>query len=33
MIETTYLTNQFLIAMPNLGDPNLFSNSHLYLST
>lgn len=24
MIETTYLTNQFLIAMPNLGDPNFF---------
>jgi len=24
MIETTYLTNHFLIAMPNLGDPNFF---------
>lgn len=24
MIETTYLTNQFLIAMPALADPNFF---------
>jgi putative transcriptional regulator len=24
MLETTYLTNHFLIAMPNLGDPNFF---------
>ena len=24
MIETTYLTNQFLIAMPTLADPNFF---------
>ncbi len=24
MIETTYLTNHFLIAMPNLMDPNFF---------
>lgn len=24
MLETTYLTNHFLIAMPNLADPNFF---------
>ncbi|OQW95188.1 MAG: hypothetical protein BWK79_03320 [Beggiatoa sp. IS2] len=24
MLETTYLTNHFLIAMPNLSDPNFF---------
>jgi putative transcriptional regulator len=24
MLETTNLTNHFLIAMPSLGDPNFF---------
>ncbi|HIE01059.1 MAG TPA: YqgE/AlgH family protein [Thiotrichaceae bacterium] len=24
MLETTYFTNHFLIAMPNLGDPNFY---------
>ncbi len=30
MITTTYLNNQFLVAMPNLGDPN-FSHTVTYL--
>lgn len=30
MIATTYLSNQFLIAMPNLGDPN-FSHTVTYI--
>lgn len=30
MIKTNYLTNQFLIAMPTLGDPN-FSHTVTYL--